>query len=200
MTKKRKSSLAMFSEVLKGEDVKSELDEIYNAPTLSKNEKQEKKTQSTDNDVKTSENITPEHEKVKEAEPVKEVTPVPEPENVDTSKTDTPTPKGTGAVEENKTPVAEQEDEEEDEGLFTEQKQEEKPEKKTKKESQKHAEADKEFTTIRIDKKKALALLILAKSGEFPKVETQTEMIDYIIQYFCGKKKINEILRKGIQF
>ncbi|MGV8829937.1 MAG: hypothetical protein ACWA6U_16645 [Breznakibacter sp.] len=170
--KKRKSSLAMFSEVLKSEDVKNELNEIYNAPTITKKEVAEKP--------------------ISEEEQVQVPTPEPvvvEPKQ-DPEKTVSPKPQ---TLVEEKSPALEMEKQE------TEEREDAAETPKTTY-PKKEKEPAKEFTTIRIDKKKVTALLILAKSGEFPGVSNQTDMLDFILNYYCEKKKTSEILKKGIQF
>ncbi len=170
--KKRKSSLAMFSEVLKSEDVKNELNEIYNTPTITKKEVAEKP--------------------ISEEEQVQVPTPEPvvvEPKQ-DPEKTVSPKPQ---TLVEEKSPALEMAKQEKGEGEDAEITPKTTFPKKEK-------EPAKEFTTIRIDKKKVTALLILAKSGEFPGISNQTDMLDFILNYYCEKKKTSEILKKGIQF
>ncbi len=170
--KKRKSSLAMFSEVLKSEDVKNELNEIYNTPTITKKEVAEKP--------------------ISEEEQVQVPTPEPvvvEPKQ-DPEKTVSPKPQ---TLVEEKSPALEMAKQEKGEGEDAEITPKTTSQKKEK-------EPVKEFTTIRIDKKKVTALLILAKSGEFPGISNQTDMLDFILNYYCEKKKTSEILKKGIQF
>ncbi len=173
--KKRKSSLAMFSEVLKSEDVKNELNEIYNTPTITKKEVAEKP-------ISEEEQV-----QVPTPEPVV-VEPKQDPEKIVSSKQQPPQP-----MVEEKSPATEMEKQE------TEEREDAAETPKTTF-PKKEKEPAKEFTTIRIDKKKVTALLILAKSGEFPGISNQTDMLDFILNYYCEKKKTSEILKKGIQF
>lgn len=53
--------------------------------------------------------------------------------------------------------------------------------------------------SYKVTEKSDLAMLILSKSDQFP-VRGKTEMLDYIIQKFCEKKAIQEVLNEGIKF